>query len=104
MEGGNVLTEIDDMALYVPPEKPWMMRLRSTEAFRTKLEGVVRLWQIHAKARGDDAEQIDVSYVVRRLLEAGIDQAFAEYGGLPGDEKAWTAVAATIVKVVKASR
>jgi hypothetical protein len=97
------LTE-DDMALYVPPEKPWMLRLRSTESFQSKLEGVVRLWKTHAVARGDDAKQVDVSYVVRRLLEAGVDAAFAEYGGYPRDEEAWKAMESAILKASKKSR
>ena len=82
----------DDMALYIPPEKPWLLRLRSTESFQARLEGVVRLWRMHAVERGDDAAQIDVSYVVRRVLEAGIDQAFAEYGGEPKSAETWAAV------------
>jgi hypothetical protein len=96
--------EDDDMALYVPPEKPWMLRLRSTDVFKAKLDGVVRLWKAHAEARGDDAKQVDASYVVRRLLEAGIDQAFAEYGGYPRDEDAWKSVESAIAKSVKKSR
>lgn len=81
-----------DLALYVPPEKPWLLRLRSTESFQARLEGVVRLWKAHAIARGDDANQIDVSYVIRRVLEAGIDAAFQEYGGEPKSEESWKVV------------
>ena len=90
---------------YVPPEKPWMLRLRSTESFRDALDGVVRLWKAHATARGDDPKQIDVSYVVRALLEQGIEQAFAEYGGKrPASEEEWKAIEATISKAVSKKR
>jgi hypothetical protein len=67
------------MSLYVPPDKLWILSLRSTQAFRERIQGVVRLWQKHAEARGDDAGAIDMAYVTRRILEAGVDQAFAEY-------------------------
>lgn len=94
----------DEMALYVPPDKPWMLRLRSTETFQDKLAGVVRLWKATALARGDDSKAIDVSYVVRRVLEAGVDQAFAEYGGFPRDEEAWKSVEQLIAKTIKKPR
>lgn len=94
----------DDVTLYIPPEKPWMLRLRSTTAFAEKLKGVVRLWKLTAEARGDDAAQIDMSYVVRRLLEAGVEHSFDEYGGLPRDEAAWKNVEALIAKTVKKPR
>lgn len=79
----------EPMPLYVPPEKSWTLKLRSDEAFKAQLQDVVRLWKIHAQTRGDDVEAIDLSYVVRRFLEVGIEQTFEEYGGRPKTETAW---------------
>jgi hypothetical protein len=90
-----------DLALYVPPEKPWMLRLNSDESFRDQLQDVVRLWRAHAEARGDRAEAINLSYVVRRMLEAGIAQAFEEYGGRPTTEDGWKAVLGAVKSTTK---
>lgn len=90
-----------DLALYVPPEKPWMLRLNSDESFRDQLQDVVRLWRAHAEARGDRAEAINLSYVVRRMLEAGIAQAFDEYGGRPTTEEGWKQVLSAVKAAAK---
>ena len=95
--------EADDLTFYVPPERPWMLRLRSTESFRAQLEDVVRLWKAHAAARGDDPEQIDLSYVIRRFLEVGIEGAFADYGGRPKTEADWKAVTAALKASIESS-
>jgi hypothetical protein len=97
-------TADDDVTLYSPPDRPWDLKLRSKHSFKDRLEDVVRLWKMMAEARGDDADQIDVSYVIRRILEAGVDQAFAEYGGQPKSDESWAAVESTIKKTVKKSR
>lgn len=96
-------TQVDEMALYVPPEKPWLLKLRSNESFKAELEDVVRCWRIHATARGDDPNQIDVSYVVRRILEKGVADVFAEYGGRPTQESDWARLEKAITQAVKAS-
>lgn len=96
-----MLDTAPDLPLYVPPDRPWMLRLRSDEAFRDQLLDVVRLWKAHAEARGDDAEKIDLSYVMRRLLEAGISQAFEEYGGRPTTEDGWKAVLGAVKSALK---
>ena len=94
----------DDVALYIPPEKPWMLRLRSTEGLQTRLEGVVRLWRAMAEAQGLPSKQIDISHVVRRILDAGIDQAFQEFGGEPKSEESWKAVEKKIAAAAKSSK
>ena len=91
----------EDMSLYVPPEKPWMLRLRSTEGFQARLEGVVRLWRTLAESQGLPSKQIDTSYVVRRILDAGIDTAFAEFGGEPKSDESWKAVEKQIAAAAK---
>lgn len=95
------LAAIEPMALYVPPDKGWTLKVRSDEAFKAQLTDVVRLWKLHAQARGDDEEQIDLSYVVRRLLEVGVDQAFEEYGGRPKSATGWAKVEAVLQKITK---
>lgn len=99
-----LISDADEMPLYSPPEKHWMLRLRSTEVFRAKIEDVVRLWRLYAELRGDDAKRIDMAYVVRRILEAGINQAFSEHGGRPINEEGWSAMRASIKKSINPNR
>lgn len=93
--------EATDVTLYVPPDKPWDLRLRSNQSFKLELEKVVRLWRSYAKARGDDESKIDLSYVMRRLLEAGITEAFTEYGHTPKTAEDWTVIEAAVLKNAK---
>lgn len=81
---------------YVPPEKLWQLHLRSNEALKARLEGVVRLWRAIAESRGQDASKIDIAHVVRSILDTRIDEGFAEFGGEPKNEAAWTAVESSI--------
>lgn len=94
----------EEMTRYVAPEKAWMLRLRSTESFKLKLEALIRLWKAHATARGDDPEKIDISHVVRNVLEDGIAAAFKEYKGIPETEEQWKAIEAAIARGVKSAR
>jgi hypothetical protein len=80
------------------------LKLRSRQSTKRELEDVARLWRMLAEARGDDAEQIDVSFVIRRIVEAGLAQAFAEYGGRPTSEAEWERAQSTIARTVKKSR
>lgn len=96
-----MLDTATDLPLYVPPSEPWMLRLRSDEQFRDQLQDVVRLLKALAVARGDRADAIDLSYVVRRMLEAGISQAFDEYGGRPTTDEGWKNVLSAVKAAVK---
>jgi hypothetical protein len=91
----------EPMPLYRPPPKVWTLKLRSDESFRAEIMDIVRILQIHARVRGDDPEQVDISYVVRRMLETGRDQAFEEYGGRPKSESGWAALEERVAKSVK---
>lgn len=93
-----------DVSLYEPPDRPWELKLRSRQSTKRELEDVARLWRLLAEARGDDAEQIDVSYVIRRIVEAGLSQAFAEYGGRPTTEAEWEKAKQAISRAAKQSR
>lgn len=68
-----------DLDLYRSPKK----RVRKApKSFRMGpnlekgLDALRRLWRVEAIARGDDPDAIKESYVVARLLEAGLDEAF----------------------------
>lgn len=93
-----------DMALYNPLEKQepmTSMTFRVPKDLIEEMDAVVRLWRIFASVRGDETRGIDRSYVMRRLLRGGKDQAFAEFGGMPTDEAGWEKLEAAIVKGVK---
>lgn len=93
-----------DMSVYKPnePREPKVpLNARVPKELRDALVDVVRLWRIYAEQRGDESEGIDLSYVVRRLLRVGIDQAFAEFGGRPEDEHGWMAIERAISKTMK---
>lgn len=94
----------EDVTNYRPPPTPWMLRLRSTEEFRAELEDVVRLWKVHADARGDDADKIDLAHVVRAILEAGVSGAFANYGGHPKTDAEWAAIEKAIRQGVASAK
>lgn len=96
-----------DMALYNPLDKEEPMTsltFRVPKALIDEMDAVVRLWRIYATHRGDEVRGIDRSYVMRRMLRAGRDQAFAEFGGMPEDEAGWERLEAAIVKSVKKTK
>lgn len=93
-----------DMALYNPLEKEEPMTsltFRVPKALIAEMDAVVRLWKIYATHRGDEVRGIDRSYVMRRMLRGGKDQAFSEFGGVPEDEAGWERIEAAVIKGVK---
>lgn len=103
--GGNVGAE--DVATYEPPEKSEKMvplNVRVPESTKAMLGDVVTLWKLFAKARGDDGDVIDLSYVIRRAFRLFVEQSFAEFGGRPTDEDGWKAIESAIAKSFKKSR
>jgi hypothetical protein len=99
-----VWEQVDDVSQYIPPAKPWMIKVRSNEEFKADLDDLVRLWKMFAEERGDDAAQIDLSYVIRRLLALGVDGGFAEFGGQPKSEEDWGTIRSQIKKTVKQTK
>lgn len=96
--------QVLEMALYNPLEKREAMtqiNIRVPKSLIAEMDAVVRLWKILATHRGDEVSGIDRSYVMRRLLRAGRDSAFAEFGGLPADEAGWDKLEANIAKILK---
>ena len=87
------------VALYVAPDRKKTLRFRSTTDFEAALNDLVRLWKLYAGARGDDERQIDLSYVMRKVLETGIVDAFKDFGGRPQTSEQW----AIVEKSVKAN-
>lgn len=94
----------EDVALYEPPERKVQLSARIPAEVREGLDEVVRLWKVYAEARGDNPEKIDLTHVLVRMLRVGTDQAFAEVGGRPLDEKGWELVTSQISKAVKSSK
>lgn len=70
----------DDVRYYEPQEKERkvQLNLRVEESIRRGLDMLVRLWKVYAKARGEDPGDVDLTFVIRRLLRVGLDGAFAE--------------------------
>jgi hypothetical protein len=97
----DVATE--DVSLYEPPDRKIQLSARVPLTLREGLDDVVRLWRLLAEARGDNAEAIDLTYVLVRLAKAGIDQSFDEFGGRPSTEEGWKLLASAIAKSVKKS-
>lgn len=95
------------MALYDPTEKKAAMTsltFRLPDELIEEMDATVRLWRMFAAARGDEVRGIDRSYVMRKFLREGRDQAFAEFGGIPRDEAGWAKLEQAILKAVKKSR
>lgn len=74
---------------YEAPDPKIQICLRIPKSVKEKADGLVRLWRLYAKVRGDDAEEIDLSYVSRRVYAAGVEQAWAEFGTIPHNKEAW---------------
>lgn len=93
----------EDMAYYDPPgtkTRKQALNLRVPEPLRAKLDDVVRVWRIYAEERGEDAEQIDLTYVCVRLLDVGADGAFAEIGLRPSTPEEWARLKKLIQKQI----
>ncbi len=56
------------------------LNLRVPESLRAMLNDTTKLWKMLAEARGEDADQIDLTFVCVRLLKVGADTAFGEVG------------------------
>lgn len=96
----------EDVATYEPPQQPEKMatvNARVPASTKAGLSDVVKLWRMYAQARGDKAEVIDLSYVIRRAFRVFVEQTFAEFGGRPTDEAGWKAIESAIAKSAKKS-
>lgn len=90
---------------YTPPDSGHTLKVRVDARFRAELKDCVRLWKLHAKARGENPDAIDMSHFVRSTLQQGMDREFAEYrGGRPLTDEAWCVVEKVIEGTVAKKR
>jgi hypothetical protein len=68
----------DDTYWKAPPRKRVLLTTRQPEEVRAGLETVCELWRLRAELNGDEADAIDLTYVVERLLRVGIDGAWGQ--------------------------
>ena len=99
-----VLAQATNMTSYKPPDRIWDLKLRSRESFKDQLNDVVELWKKLAVRRGDDVEQIDLLYVIRQILESGVDSAFEKFGGRPKSQADWDRIQGVIEKTIPAAK
>lgn len=71
------------------PESKTPFNMRAPKSLMLKIDEVIRLWVMQAKARGDDPTNIDKTHVAVTLLQTATDAEFDVYGGRPKDEAAW---------------
>lgn len=86
---------------YKPPEEGKTLRFRASSALEVLLKECVELWKLHAAARGEDVDAINMSHFIRSTLETAIDAEFAQYGGRPKTPEAWAKIEAAIKAAVK---
>jgi hypothetical protein len=106
---GAALTLRDEMDYDYepPPEKREPVSARVPASLKERLLGVVRLWKIQAKVRGEKDHQIarvDLSHVVERLLKSGVDGVWLrakETTGLdfPETEAEWAMIERAYTKL-----
>lgn len=101
---------------YAPPskERKVALNLRVEESLRRNLEALLTLWRAVAIARGENPKAWDLTEVIKRLLNIGIDSAFAQIyksAGLermPVSEAEWAkfkaALEATVAEHTAASK
>lgn len=99
----------DDVRYYeAPEEKKVNLNLRVEESIRRGLESLVRLWKLYAKARGEDPDNVDLTFVIKRLLRVGLDGAFGEVLAeaklerMPNTDAEWARFEKTLEKMAAA--
>lgn len=86
---------------YRPPDPKKQLSVRLRSSVHAKFEAIRRIWQTRAKASGQDAEEIDLTFVVEALLEKATDEELAQWGGLPTSEESWKEVLRQVVVASK---
>lgn len=94
------------MAYFEPPDKRVQQNVRMPRSLKRKLLDLQRLWIELAKLRPAndpddkvDPDDIDLTYVIVRLLNVGVDGAWAEVGGRPETEEQWEELLKKLKKV-----
>ncbi|GMV19051.1 MAG: hypothetical protein AMXMBFR56_72750 [Polyangiaceae bacterium] len=99
----------DDVKYYEPEprERKVQLNLRVEESLRRGLDSLVQLWKVYAKARGDDPADVDLTFVIRRLLLVGIQGAFGEVlaeaklDAMPVSDAEWARFEKSLEKMVR---
>ncbi len=97
---------------YQPAKIASQVSIRVDVAMRAKAEGIRRLWQAIAAAKGENLDdegnpvEMEVAHVWRSLLEQRLDEEVASFVGELGfprldDEKAWDALARKVTAGVE---
>lgn len=95
---------------FKPPPKTSMAHIRMPEVLKEHLKGVVDLWKTKAVAKGIDPDDIDLTYVIVRLLEEGVDGTWAQEAeaaglkGMPTTKEERERLLAAIVASAKPSK
>lgn len=70
----------------------------------------MRVWQHVAKLRGEDADQIDLTFVLEEFLEAQLEVEWANFettkrlGGPPKTDEQWKELLSEVTAKVKAEQ
>ncbi len=96
-------SSVQESALtYQGPDPKQITSARIRRSVRSGLEAVVKLWKLRAEKIGDDAEEIDLTYVIDQILATGVQAELKLFlddeSKLPTSESAWEAVNARIEK------
>jgi len=95
-------TADDEMSsAYKPPDPKKTLSARVPQSVHSKLGAILRIWQERAKASGDEAEEIDLTYVVSALLAKVTDEELQQWGGLPTTDESWRVVLRNIREASK---
>lgn len=102
-----MLNQQPDPMSYTRPKIPTQVSLRIDLSYKTKGEGVRRVWEETARARdelkddeGNEVE-LEISHVWRELLQQKLDEEVTKLTGGAGfpaldDKKAWAELLATV--------
>lgn len=91
------------LATYFEPVfKKVQLNLRVPRDVKEGIEGLVRIWRHIAKLKGQDPDEIDITFVAIHLLKIGLNGAYADIGGRPTTKEEWDAVLAKISKGITA--
>lgn len=84
--------ESEDVSVFQPREKRVRVAAYVPEAMKARLDSLQRLWTFIERLEDPKVSEWSESDVVGRLVAAGIDNAWAEFGGEPKSEADWKRV------------
>jgi hypothetical protein len=109
--GGRPVTGLEEVPVYKAKERTIRVQAYVPESFQQRMGKLARLWSLidrmsdEAKPKDDrpkePLKEWTEAEVIKRLLEAGIDTAFQEFGGEPKTEDSWSAIEKQIASAIK---